>query len=131
MLAIRCTRSSALLIGDLALWYGFPILQFQKVEWGGDPVPVTHDTALTNLFFRMLPPMWGSENDKAIRFSPAFVELPDDWLKWDELIQSVNLSSTLPSSEDRLRRLQNLFSVARGCCTCDEERDGRHLANLD
>lgn len=98
-----------------------PTLQFQKAEWGGDPVFVTHDTALTNLIFRMLPPMWGSENDKAIRFSPAFVELPDDWPKWHELIQSLDFDFTPPSSEDKLRRLQNLFAFARDCCTCGEE----------
>ena len=107
--------------GDLALWYALPMLNTTGVAWVGDPVVVTKDKALYRFIFRLLPAI--RRTGGAIQISPAFNELPEaDAWAWYERIGQLNFQFAPPTEDEKLRRLQNLFTFAKECCSQEVEK---------
>ena len=107
--------------GDLALWYALPMLNATNMKWVGNPVVVTKDKALYRFIFRLLPAVRGTGS--AIIISPAFNELStaDAWA-WRERIDQLNFQFSPPTEDAKLRRLQNLFAIAKEYCNQDVEK---------
>nr|WP_063574268.1 hypothetical protein [Luteibacter rhizovicinus] len=107
--------------GDLALWYSLPMLNTTNMARVGDPVVVTKDRALYRFIFRLLPAVRGTGS--VIQISPAFNELPEaDAWAWRERIDQLNFQFAPPTEETKLRRLKNLFTFAKECCSQEVER---------
>lgn len=101
---------------DLALWYSLPMLNATNMAWAGDPVVVTKDKALYRFIFRLLPAVRGTGG--VIQISPAFNELPEaDAWAWRERIDQLNFQFSPPTEDTKLRRLKNLFTFAKECCS--------------
>ena len=113
--------------GDLALWYGVPLLTEQSLAWGGEPVIVTEDKALHRLLFRLIPPVYGT--GKQIGFSPAYREMATgDWNGWHAIVSQLNFEFAAPLESEKALRLRKLFEKAEELCFKQEEKDELALA---
>lgn len=106
--------------GDLNLWLNLPLLRQQGYRFVGTPAVVTGDRVLHRLILRLVPPVL--QANPAMGFALLPEGLPISLCQRTIAIASSMQIRAIPTIEEQLVRMTNLFDLAKSCSGDERER---------